>query len=175
MLRFMETPMRITELLPLCASLLLCSCGNSVVTGGTASTGAGGTGATGSPGSTGHAATGSNNTSASDGTSGSTVAVTGTGVATATSSTGMIDPMLCDKFCAAVGSNCFSNCHATCESYLVAPCTSQGSDLVMCMISNFDQSTCTANCDSGPLTMCRHNAPVTCMGSACAGDIPHFT
>lgn len=175
MLHLMEKAMRINQIFPpLCISVLLISCGDSVTTGGTAGTGVGGSTTT----ATGNAATGSNNTTGSKNTTGpgsqsgpNTAVVTGTGVTvgTASSSTGMVDPMLCDKFCAAVGSNCFNNCHTTCESYLVAPCTSQGSDLVTCMISNFNQSTCTANCDQNPLSMCRQSVPANCMGEACGG------
>jgi len=133
------------------SSLGAFACGNTVLT--SSGTGPGGAG------SAGHSSNGS--TVATSGPSTTSNATS----AYVSSSTGQVDPSLCDKFCAAVGT-CFNNCQGTCKSYLTAPCTSQGAGLVACFISNFDQMTCQPGmaCTDAQtlLDECRSQVPQQC-------------
>ena len=135
--------------------IVLAGCGHSIITtGGSASTASGGSGAT----------------------NGSTIAVTGSVGPTsndATVSTGTGpnpgDPQFCDKFCAAVG-NCFGDCHAVCQSYLLPPCDKEGGQLASCLAGNWDATTCGSTnniCQplADALSTCRAKTPQNCTGN----------
>jgi len=140
--------------------VLLVSCGNTVVSTGGAGTGGASQHTTASGTGTGMIVT-------SVGTSPSMAS--GTVMPTSGTGPNPMDPQLCDKFCAAVGS-CFGSCQTVCNSYLIAPCQSQGANLVSCLTGNFDATTCQAKaqvCDD--LTQlfieCRKGTPQSCGGA----------
>lgn len=139
-------------------SAFLVSCGNTVsVSHG----GAGGGGAA-AAGTTGHGSESSASFEPTEKTS-----------SYASTSAGMIDPQLCDKICAAVGDVCYGDCQATCKSYLLPPCASQGAMLVACLTENYNQTTCQPNpyaCSSELLLMCRSTVPPKCELPTCGSS-----
>jgi hypothetical protein len=128
----------------LAASCLGAACENSVVS--TTGTGSGG----GAPG-------------------GVTISSTSAGMGSATP----FNPPVCDAFCNAVG-NCFNNCQVACESYLFAPCDSQGTALVQCYTASFDPMTCQSDDCVDAISAfetCRASVPQNCsdVATACGG------
>ncbi len=79
---------------------------------------------------------------------------------------------LCDQFCAATGT-CFDDCQSVCKELQVAPCASQGSALVTCMISNYDTTTCAPTAcedESSAFSDCHVSSASTCGEPTCGGS-----